>query len=52
MIKGIFICREKFLGKCEKECTPDFNTNHHPNNYDCPNFTERIKMYQFEVREK
>lgn len=21
-----------------KDCSPDYNTNHHPNNYDCPNY--------------
>jgi len=29
------ICLHHFTGFC-KSCTPDFDTGHHPNNYDCP----------------
>jgi hypothetical protein len=31
------ICLLHFLGRC-KQCTPDFDKSHHPNNYDCKSF--------------
>jgi len=51
-IKPKYLCSEKFLGRCKKDCTPDFDTTHYPNNYDCPNFKGKIKTYQFEVKLK
>ena len=52
MIEEVFICKQKFLGKCKKDCTPDFDTNHYPNNYDCSDFKGTIKTYQFKVKQK
>jgi hypothetical protein len=27
-------CLNRFLNRC-KDCTKDYDLNHHPNNYDC-----------------
>lgn len=33
----MYDCLHRFLGECPK-CVPDYDTSHHPNNYDCPRF--------------
>jgi len=30
-------CLYRMIGQC-KNCTPDYDRSHHPNNYDCPKF--------------
>jgi len=52
LIKPKYLGSEKFLGRCKKDCTPDFDTTHHLNNYTCPDFKKRIRTYQFEVKIK
>jgi len=36
-------CLNNFLKRCEN-CQRDYDTNHHPNNYDCPNYQETEVM--------
>lgn len=43
----IVTCENRFLGKC-KNCQPDYDTSHHPNNYDCP-FYKEMKLETFNV---
>ena len=43
-------CLNRFLGKC-KGCSRDYNSNHHPNNLDCPKYKE-IGVLTFEIKEK
>ena len=31
------VCLNRLIGKCSN-CTPDYDSNHHPNNYDCPGY--------------
>ena len=38
-------CLNRLIGRCEDtnrggECKKDYDTAHHPNNYDCPNYHE------------
>jgi len=33
----ISVCKGQLLGRCPK-CEYDVDKNHHPNNFDCPNF--------------
>ena len=39
-------CLNRFLGRCD--CDRDYNTEHHPNNYDGPNYYE-IDIHTFTV---
>jgi hypothetical protein len=43
-------CLNRLIGKCENGCKRDYDTNHHPNNYDCVNYQESVVM-EFKVRE-
>lgn len=43
-------CLYRFLKEC-KNCSPDYNLSHHPNNYDCPRYHE-INILEFVVEEK
>lgn len=42
-------CVNRFLRLCE-DCTEDYNTDHHPNNTDCPRYKE-IELIIIEVKE-
>ena len=34
-------CLNRLLRRCEEEiCKRDYNSDHHPNNYDCPKYHE------------
>lgn len=44
------VCLNKFLGKCP-DCTPDYETFHSPNNYDCPGY-QRLPLIAYKVDEK
>jgi hypothetical protein len=49
-------CLNRLIGRCEninrgRECKKDYDTAHHPNNYDCPNYHE-ANMLVFEVKNK
>ena len=48
--KGIEECLNRVLGRCKK-CIRDCDINHHPNNYDCPNY-KPIKLQIYEVKDK
>jgi len=41
-------CLNRFLGKCPK-CAEDYDTTHHPNNLDCPDYHE-INIQNLEVK--
>lgn len=43
-------CLNRWLGRC-RNCSPDFDPTHFPNNYHCPEF-KAIHIRYFEVREK
>lgn len=32
-------CLNRLIGRCDG-CERDYNAEHHPNNYDCPNYKE------------
>ena len=44
-------CLNRLIGICENLCQRDYDTNHHPNNYDCKDYTE-INLLTFEVQDK
>jgi len=46
----VCLYRGKAFGKC-KECQRDYDTNHHPNNYDCRDYVE-INLLTFNVKDK
>ena len=37
--EGLLECLHRVIGNC-KDCIRDFDTSHHPNNYDCPKYRE------------
>ena len=43
-------CLNRLLGRCQN-CTEDYDTTHHPNNYDCPWYKE-VKILTHEIIEK
>ena len=47
-------CLNRLIGRCEhmngrEGCKSDYDTTHHPNNYDCKDYQE-ANMIMFEVR--
>ena len=49
-IENKVICLNRFLGRC-KDCSEDYNVNHHPNNYDCRDYKE-LRIVIFEVKKQ
>jgi hypothetical protein len=47
MLETKVTCLNRFLGRCT-ECSEDYNTNHHPNNYDCKNY-KPTKYFELNV---
>ena len=43
-------CLNRLIGKCKNRCQRDYDTNHHPNNYDCANYQE-VNVIEFVVSE-
>ncbi len=41
-------CLNRLIGRCKNKCLRDYDTNHHPNNYDCSKYHE-ITMLEFTV---
>ena len=44
------ICKNKLLGLC-KDCIIDFDTSHHPNNFDCLNY-DAVGIILIKVQDK
>lgn len=44
-------CLNRLIGRCEKICEMDYDTTHHPNNYDCKDYKE-VNFFEFEVKER
>jgi hypothetical protein len=47
-------CLNRLIGRCKntngkEECKRDYDTTHHPNNYDCKDYQE-VSMITFEVK--
>lgn len=43
-------CLNRLIGRC-KDCTINYNSNNHPNNYDCKDYQE-ANIHTFEVEKK
>ena len=50
MTEKLIACINRMTGRCP-DCKRDYNTTHHPNNLDCPNY-KPIVLRTFEVKEK
>ena len=48
MIEEKITCMHRFCKDCTR-CKEDYDLNHHPNNKDCPNYTE-VKVHLYEVK--
>jgi len=42
-------CLNRLIGRCTNGCKEDYDTNHHPNNYDCVNYQE-ANIMEFTVK--
>jgi hypothetical protein len=43
-------CLNRLIGNC-KNCTPDYNPQNHPNNYNCRNYHE-VNLLSFDIKDK